>query len=201
MHPLFRIALTFFLVVNPIGNCPPILALVKEYDIDRQRKIILREAIIALIIALFFQFFGEMFLNSLKIQDYALTLCGGVLLLIVALSMIFTKSPEIQVSTPKQEPFIVPIATPILTGPGLMAIIMLQSHELNDNFLITSAILIAWIGILLVLSIAPYLQKFLGKRGMVALEQLMGMILSFISMGLLVEGVTLFLKTLQGRSQ
>lgn len=201
MPSLDRIALTFFLVANPIGNCPPILALVKDYDIDTQRKIIMREAIIALFLALFFQFFGEVFLSTLNIQNYAVTLCGGILLFIVALSMIFTKSPDIQALTPKQEPFIVPIATPILTGPGLMAIIMLQSHELNDNFLITSAILIAWVGVFLVLSIAPYMQKVLGKRGMVALEQLMGMILSFISMGLLVEGVTRFLETLQKGSQ
>jgi multiple antibiotic resistance protein len=58
------------------------------------------------------------------------------------------------------------------------------------------AILLAWVGVISILVAAPYLQKILGKRGLIALEQLMGMILALISMQMIVNGAFLFVKTL-----
>ncbi len=195
LFSIFPIAVKFFLIANPIGNSPAIIALVKNYEFKRQKQIILREVIFALIIALFFQYFGEFFLGFLNIQDYALTFCGGILLFLVALQMIFAEPHNEKSNESKTEPFIVPIATPILSGPGLMAMIMLNSKLEGDNLKITAAILLCWVVLYLVLYLAPYLQKVLGQRGLVALEQLMGMILSFMSMGMIVKGMTLFLKT------
>lgn len=197
LNHILSIALTLFLVTNPIGNIPVIVALVKNFDFEKQRRIIFRESIISLIVALFFQFFGEVFLGLLNIQTYTVTICGGILLFIVALSMIFAKPSNGNERASVKEPFIVPIATPILSGPGLMAIIMLYSRQEDSIMVITSAILIAWIGVIGVLAVAPYLQKILGKRGLIALEQLMGMILAAMSMGMIVNGVALFIKSLQ----
>lgn len=189
-------AIKFFLVANPIGNSPAIIALTKSYPFQRQRKIILREALIALLIALFFQFFGEYFLKLINIKDYALTLTGGILLFLVSLNMIFTTEISSDGTQSKQEPFIVPIATPILTGPGLMAFIMLYSRIEPSSITVTLAILLAWVGIVGILALAPYLQRVLGERGLVALEQLMGMILSFMSMEMIVRGAYLFINHL-----
>lgn len=193
---VFAMALTFFLIANPIGNSPTIIALVKDFDLPRQKKILFREATFALLFALFFQYFGEIFLGALNIKSYTLTITGGLLLLLVAYGMIFSEAPSEGASANKQEPFIVPIATPILSGAGLLSVIMLYSTREKNDFKITSAILIAWIGIYFVLAIAPYMQKILGKRGLVALEQVMGMILALISMEMVVTGSALLLKTL-----
>lgn len=196
MLSIIALALKFFLVTNPIGNSPAILALVKDYEFSRQRFILIREAIISLLIALFFQFFGEAFLNLINIKDYAVSLCGGILLFIVALNMIFAAPPEDAEATAKQEPFIVPIATPILSGPGLMSIIMLNAKLEPNGWYVTLSILLAWVGVILVLAISPYLQRVLGKRGLVALEQVMGMVLALMSAGMIVNGITLFKNTL-----
>ncbi len=190
------IALAFFLVTNPIGNTPTILALVKDYDFDKQKKIVFREGIIALLVALFFQFFGEVFLGLLNIETYTVTICGGLLLFIVALNMIFTKAQTGDAAKLKKEPFIVPIATPILSGPGLMSIIMLFARKEQNPLMITTAIFIAWIGVMAVLMAGPYLQRTLGKRGMTALEQMMGMILAIMSMGMIVKGTAMYIKTI-----
>lgn len=192
----FQLALTFFLVTNPIGNSPTILALVKNYDFEKQRKILLREGVISLLIAIFFQYFGEVFLGLLQVTDYAMTLCGGILLLIISLGMIFPKNENQEAKALQQEPFIVPIAIPLLSGPGVLALIMLFSKQAQNNLLISGAILLAWAGVIGIMAVAPYMQKILGKRGLTALEQLMGMILSMIAISMLVHGVTLFLKTL-----
>lgn len=194
---MFALALTFFLVANPIGNSPAIIALVKDFDFKRQKIILFREAILALLLALFFQYFGEVFLNFLNIKDYAVTISGGLLLLLVAFSMIFSiPATEASGKQTKQEPYFVPIATPIISGPGLLAIIMLKSKLEQDDFKITMAILIAWVGVIFVLTTAPYLQKILGKRGLVALEQVMGMVLALIAMEMIVNGSSLFIHSL-----
>ena len=78
-----------------------------------------------------------------------------------------------------------------------MSVIMLFSTRERNNFVITSAILIAWVGIYFVLAIAPYMQKILGKRGLIALEQVMGLILALISMEMVVNGSAVLLKTLR----
>jgi multiple antibiotic resistance protein len=190
---IFQIALTFFLVANPIGNSPTIVAIVKDFDFERQKKILFREGIFALLIAIFFQYFGEMFLGVLHVQDFAVSITGGLLLFIVALSMIFSTGPSTTKQV-KQEPFIVPIATPIISGPGLMAIIMLYSKQEANNIKITSAILLAWVFVLAIVATAPYLQRILGKRGLVALEELMGMLLAMMSMGMILNGIKLFVE-------
>jgi len=193
---LFQIAIIFFLVTNPIGNTPTILALVKDYDFNRQRWILFREGVFSLLIALFFQYFGEFFLQMLNASSYALTLCGGILLFLVALKMIFPLSEAHTSNKPKQEPFIVPIATPLMSGPGLMTIIMINSKLEANNWKITGAILLAFSGVIAIMLIAPYLQRIIGKRGLLALEQVMGMVLGLIAMEMVVKGVNLFVETL-----
>jgi multiple antibiotic resistance protein len=193
---VLSIALTFFLISNAIGNSPAIIALIKDFDFAQQRKIVLREAMFALVLALFFQYFGELFLRFLNIQNYAVTISGGVLLMFVSLSMIFSGGhQEEAVQKEKKEPFFVPIATPLVAGPGLLAMVMFYSQLENNHLKITMAILIAWIGVTAVMAAAPYLNKVMGKRGLIALEQLMGMILTMVAFELLVKGSAQFIKT------
>lgn len=193
---IFSLALTFFLVANPIGNSPTILSLLKDFSFEEQKKIMFRESLISLTIALFFQYFGEYFLGILQVSHFALTLTGGLVLFMIALQMIFHKADSVQKSTTKQQPFIVPIATPLISGPGLMTVIMVNAASEANNLKITSAILIAWLGVTIVLVVAPYLQKLLGRSGMLALEQIMGMILGLISMNMIANGMRLFIQSL-----
>lgn len=193
---VFQLALTFFIVTNPIGNTPTILALLKDYNFKDQQRILIREGFLSFVIALFFQYFGEIFLGLLRVQDYSMSLCGGVLLFILALEMIFPKSSQATEATLKQEPFIVPIATPLLSGAGVLSMIMLFTKQEGDNFKMSLAIIIAWTGVVGVLALAPYLQKMIGRRGLLALEQLMGMLLAIIAAGILVKGVQLFIEAL-----
>ncbi len=194
---LLQLATVFFIIANPIGNSPAIVALIKDYTISEQQKILLRESLFSMIIALFFLFLGDLFLNSLKIQSYALTTSGGVLLFLVGLKMIFVNRQEDENTAPKQAPFIVPIATPLISGAGLMTMILLYSKQEQNNFKIFIAILLAWVGVTAVLVTAPYLQMLLGKRGLTALEQLMGMLLIMIAIGMIVDGLALFLVALE----
>jgi len=188
--------MVFFIVTNPIGNSPTIIALVKDHTIRDQQKILFRESLIALLLAVFFLFLGETFLNCLNVQNYALKISGGILLFIVSLNMIFSSRSEAKVDKPKQDPFIVPIATPLLSGAGLLAMIMLYSKQERHDMKILAALLLAWVGITGVLVAAPYIQLFLGRRGLLAMEQLMGMLLAMLAIEMIVQGSSLFLTVL-----
>jgi multiple antibiotic resistance protein len=196
MESMLQIALTFFLVTNPIGNSPVILTLVKNFPFERQKQIMLREGLIALVLALSFQYIGEHLLDLLNIKSYAVTLCGGTLLFLVALEMIFSLPEAEETASLKQEPFIVPIATPLLSGAGLLSVIMLKSHEVQNNLIVTGALLVSWVGVLGVLWTAPYLQRLLGKQRLLALEQLMGLVLAMIAVNMFVQGAQLFWENL-----
>ncbi len=193
---IIQLALTFFIVTNPIGNCPTIISLIKDYPIRSQQKILFRESMFGLLLAVFFLFLGKTFLDLLHIERYALTISGGIILFIVALHMIFANRSETQAAAPKTEPFIVPIATPLLSGAGLLAMIMLYANEESQRFTVFFAILLAWVGITSVLVAAPYLQILVGRRGLLALEQLMGMLLAMIATEMIVNGTSLFLTVL-----
>lgn len=195
MDNFINICFTLFLIANPIGNSPAIIAMIKDFEFERQKKIMLREALLALALALFFQYAGEIFLNQLKIEKYALSFCGGILLLIVALDMMFHNRPAGPKNELNREPMFVPIATPLISGPGLLSMIMIFSNNEDNNLLVSAAILIAWIGITIVLVSAPYMNKVLGKNGLSALEQLMGLLLAMMSMEMLVNGAKMFFKT------
>lgn len=192
---LWQLALTFFILANPIGNVPVFLSLVQSFPARRQRQILLREGVISLGIALFFQYFGELFLNLLHVQEYALTLSGGVILLIIALEMIFPLH-RANTETESNEPFVVPIAIPLISGAGVLSMIVLFTKEEVNNPKVTGAIFVAWTGILLVLLMAPLLQHILGKKGLLAMQQLMGMLLTVIGVSVLVKGFYLFAETL-----
>jgi len=195
LNDILTIAFTLFLIANPLGNTPAILAVVRSFSFEDQRRIIFRESLFALGLALFFQFFGEVFFALLGIQTWAVGYCGGVLLVMVAMKMIFAKAENEK--TPKanqQEPFFVPIATPIISGPGLLTMIMIYSSQEQNNFKMSASILIAWIGVIAIMVSGPYLQKLLKRRGLIALEQLMGMILTFMSIDMIVNATTQFLR-------
>ncbi|MCE5294392.1 MAG: hypothetical protein LLF94_07235 [Chlamydiales bacterium] len=190
---IWQIALALFLVANPIGNAPAFVAIVKNFDFHRQRIILFREAIFSFLLALFYLFVGERFFSLLQIQPYAISLAGGTILFLIALGMIFPSNHGSSKDRLQQEPFIVPIAIPLISGGGVLSTIMYYSAKEQDTFKIFMAIVIAFIGVTAIVVSSAYLQKLLGKRGLAALEQLMGMILAMISMEIFVKGFTMFL--------
>lgn len=194
---ILEISIAFFLVANPFGNSPAIIALIKDFDFATQKKIMLRESLLALCLALFFQYFGKMFLEQLEVSLYTLRLAGGILLLLVALDMIFYTPPEKTDGPLKKEPLFVPIATPLITGPALLTIIMVYATQMNDNFKVSLALCITWVAVTSGLIAAPYLNKILKKRGLIALEQLMGLFLTMLAVGMITQGITEFVQAME----
>ena len=196
---LWQIALALFLVANPIGNIPAFVSLVKDFSFSEQKKILFREAIFSFLIAFVFLFIGEPFLDALHIEKYAVSVCGETLLFIVALNMIFPPTESEQEVSKRQPPFIVPIATPLITGGGVLSTMMIYANQVQNTFTIVAALVVAYLGVTIVVVSAVYLQTILGRRGLLAMEQLMGMMLALLSMELIVKGSTDFVHILTVR--
>ena len=192
---LFSLAFAFFLIANPIGNVPVVVGLIKNFSFEKQKKIMMRECFFAFLLAVIFQFAGTEFLSLIEIRQYTVSIAGGILLFIVALNQIFPIVSSLDSQKLEKEPFLVPIATPLITGGGLMSTIMLYSKLVSSPLIVTGALALAFCLIAPIMMGAPYLQRLLGRQGILTLEQLMGMILSFLSMELIVNGAILFTET------
>jgi multiple antibiotic resistance protein len=194
--------LTLFLIMDPIGNVPLFVSYLRDVDPRRRPAIVRRESLIALGILMFFLFFGPALLGLLYIGEPSLHISGGVLLFLIALGMIFPGVARISAAKEKQpegEPFIVPLATPLVAGPSTVATIMIfVSKDPNRLGEWLAALVIAWVLTTAILMLSWPLSRLLGPRGLLACERLMGMILTVISVQMLLDGVRLFVAAVRG---
>jgi len=191
---IFSTAFSIFLLMDPIGNIPIYLTILGEIEPKRRRMIIIREKFIALFIILLFALFGTWFLNFLHITHDAIFLAGGVVLFVMSLKMIFPENGSLLDSLGFEgEPLIFPLAIPLVAGPSVLAAVVIYSAQFMGVIPLFSAIFIAWIFSTLILLTASSLNKWLGSRGIKALERLMGLILMLIAINMLLEGIKLFL--------
>ena len=190
-HPI-AIGLSLFFVMNVFGNIAVFIGLVGTYTPLRQRLILIREFGFALIILLFFNYFGQHIFNFLGITQSILGIAGGILLLLIAIMMIFPR-PHRESHKIQHEPFLVPIATPILAGPGSIAAVMIFSGHLHNQLEMSLIIFIVVI-ISCIISLGISLCDRLKKKGMIAFERLGGMLISLIAVEMFAQGVVALVK-------
>lgn len=192
---MLSIAFSLFLLMDPIGNVPIFVSVLKNIPVKHHKRIILRELLIALFIIILFHFIGDALLEFLKVSTATIMISGGVILFIIAIRMIFPNSQDTKVAfSAKREPFIVPLATPLVAGPAVLAAVMLYSGQPTTTSLVTiGAIIIAWGVSTLILLTSSLWKQLLGDRGLIACERLMGLILTLIAVQMFLEGTQLFL--------
>ena len=186
----WSVALSFFLLMDSIGNLPIFIALLKEIEPKRQKVIILRELVIALAIIIFFYFLGSIFLDLLGIEQASVHIAGGIILFMIAIRMVFPQMKEQIHEKQKEEPFIVPMAIPLVAGPAILAAVMLYSHEDKDRWIVLGAIFLSWAISTLILYGAGKITKLLGWRGITACERLMGLILTLMAVQMFLQGIS-----------
>lgn len=190
---LYTATITLFLVMDPLGNVPIFLATLNQVSPLRRKQIILRETFIALIILIGFLFFGKYILEYMQISEAALSIAGGIILFLIAIRMIFPQEENGIYSKSSGEPFIVPLAIPMIAGPSAMAFMMLLATQAPQHIgLWLLALLIAWIPCCIILVFADYLRKILRESGLIAVERLMGLILTTLAVQMFLSGIQKF---------
>jgi multiple antibiotic resistance protein len=186
---LISVVLTLFFVMDPLGNVPFFITTLKDIPRARQSVILKRELIIALAIMFAALLFGTRLMLWMGIDKPSLSIAGGIILFLIAIKMIFPmKEPDGFAQSPEGEPFIVPLAVPMIVGPSVLSMVMIMpsSAGLLNGAL---AVIIAWVLNAVILLSSFKLNRLLGERAMIAITKLMGMILTTISVQMFISGL------------
>jgi multiple antibiotic resistance protein len=191
-YAIFSLSISLFLLMDSVGNIPLFISILKHIDPERQKRIIVRELIISLFIILFFAYLGEEVLSLFEISQSTLGISGGIILFMIALKMIFPGEEKPAEIMKKQEPFIVPLAIPLIAGPAILAAVMIYGHAEGGRLGLTIAILISWVATFIVMFFSNAIQRVLKEKGCEALQKLMGLILTLIAVQMFMNGIQKF---------
>jgi len=182
-------ALILFLVLDPFGNAPVFHAVLSRLPESRRRRVLVREMLIAYAILLTFLLGGESLMHLLGLKVGTIGITGGLILFIIALGMVFPTKSVIS-EEPDDEPFIVPLAVPLIAGPSALALLLLVSSR-HPGFHIPSLLALtgAWAATFVVLLFLPWLIGLLRTKGTRAIERLMGLILIILSVQMFLDGL------------
>lgn len=192
---LLSIVLVLYLIMDPVGNISSFLSQVKNKTVCEQRRIILREMCFALIPMLVFSLIGEYIFNVLDISEVTVRIASGVILFLAAFQILFPTLNSLRKNLPEDEPFVTPLAIPLIAGPSLLATIMLFSRMEESVYIMVGAIFIAWALALVTLILGRHLYRLIGENGLSALERMMGMILVLLAIQRFMSGIMLFIET------
>jgi len=188
-------ALLLFLILDPLGNIPVFLSLLRGIPPQRQRLVLARELLIALAVLMLFLWCGKYALDLMHLRQESVSIAGGIVLFLIGIRMIFPPPEGLMGEIPVGEPFIVPMAIPMVAGPSGMAAVMLMGSQEPDRMGAWSlALLLAWAATAAILFSATLLYKRLGSRALIAVERLMGMLLVAISVQMLLDGIAAYLQ-------
>jgi MarC family membrane protein len=185
------------LVTDPFGNMPLVNAMLGDIAERRRRFVVARECLIAYGLLIVFMFGGQSFLALLHLSQTSLSIAGGVILFMIAIRMVFAKLSGTFGGPAGGEPFIVPLATPLIAGPSALATVMLMATRDPARMGMWAAAITVTMAITTVVLLAgTRLNRLLGEPVMHAIERLMGLLLTAIAVEMLLAGIREFIKGL-----
>ena len=189
---LLPLAVTLFLVLDPFGNAAIFHAVLSKIPENRRRAVLMRELLFALVILLGFLFMGKHLLGFLGLRPATLSISGGILLFLIALGMVFPTRSVLGENS-DEEPFIVPLAVPLMAGPSSIALILLTASKYPSSIgQIALAVTGAWLVSSVILLLSPALLRLMGTKGTRALERLMGLLLILVAVQMFLDGVSTY---------
>jgi multiple antibiotic resistance protein len=185
--------ITLFLVMDPLGNIPVFLTILRPFEARRRSRILLRELLLAFGILLSFLIGGKWMLAVLHLRQESISIAGGIILFLIALRMIFPHKGGIMGEFEEGEPFLVPLAVPLIAGPSTIATLLLFASSYPERLLDwTLALTAAWAMSAGILLLSGLLYNVLKERGLAAIERLMGMLLVTLAVQMFLDGIAAY---------
>jgi MarC family membrane protein len=197
MEQTFLSATILLIVItDPLGNIPLFISNMRKVKKERRLRVIVRECAVAFAVLLVFMLFGRQLLSLLRLSDETLKIAGGVILFLIALNMIFPGTgATVGQDGLTDEPFIVPIAIPLISGPSAMVTVMLVAGSNPHRMLEWVAALAITIAVTFVVFLASdKIKEAMGHQAISAIEKLMGLVLTAMSIEMLLSGVASYIK-------
>jgi multiple antibiotic resistance protein len=187
-----------FFVVDPIGVVPIFIAMTQGDSPEKMRGTARRASLVAGGLLIFFALFGTFLFKVVGVSLSAFRVAGGIVLLITALDMLRARQSETRTSpveaqeaTGKEDVAIVPLAIPLLAGPGAIATVMVLMSRAAGPLWVAAvilSILVTMAASYFLLRGAALVQRFLGQSGVAIFQRVMGLLLAAIAVQFIAEG-------------
>ena len=190
-HTFLSALVLLLLVLDPLGSLPVFISVMRQVVPARRTAVAARESALAFVVLLAFMLTGQAFLNLMRLSERSLEVAGGVILLIIAVRMIFASGSEMYAGDGNgREPFVFPLAVPLLAGPSAMATVLLLASRQPERLLDWVAALTVAMGFsFAVLLGADRIRRWIGSSMVSALEKLMGLVLTAIAVEMILAGL------------
>jgi MarC family membrane protein len=182
-----RVFVTMFVIIDPVGTVPVFLTLARGQV--RRARMALQAVIAAGVLVLAFGLFGQQILRYLGISIPSLQVAGGLLLVLLSVQEL---RGEIGPAESGHNVALVPIATPLLAGPGAIAATMLffrEAHSVADRLIVVGALALVLAITWLALWLSEGIRRVLKDTGIEFLTRVMGLLLAAIAVQFVAEGI------------
>ncbi len=186
-------------IANPVGAVPVFRGMTATLDPGQQRRVALRTTLYVALILLVAALEGRWLLSLLGITDAAFQAGGGLVILLMGLEMMRGRPARVQHeagSDADDDPALVPLAMPIIAGPGAITVVItLTAHErsLSGQLSVLGAVLCLALALLTALFFARWLHNRIGRRGHRVLLRFLGLVLVVLGAQLMLSGIRIFL--------
>ncbi len=189
-HTFLSAFILLLLVLDPLGSLPVFIPIMRDVAPRRRPWVALREVTLAFAVLLLFMVGGDGFLAVMHLSERSLEVAGGVILLMVAIRMIFSQDGGVYGVPEGKEPFIFPLAVPLLAGPSAMAtVLLLASREPERIWTWAGALTCAMLVSGAVLLLCEQVRRAVGDSVVTAVEKLMGLVLTAIAVEMVLAGI------------
>jgi len=187
IYSLVKASITLFVVIDPVGIIPLLVGLTKDMNENEKKRTFRLAFYVSLILLVVFAILGQQIMLFFGISVYSFKIAGGILLLLLSLEILFTGEGSIKISS-KEELGAVPLAFPLLVGPGAITttIVAIQSSGIIIGL---GSIAIASIFTYLVLVSAEKIYFILGKTGSQVVAKVNSSIIAAIAIQYILTGV------------
>ena len=191
---IVKAALVLFIVVDPFGNIPIFMSLTEKITKAQRLKVFNTAILVGIILLLVFAFAGQQILSIFGVSLYSFEVAGGILLLIISIKILISGS-LVDMSESPESMGAVPIAMPLLVGPGAITTTMLNLQSYG--------IAVAAISVFVVLALTWFILRyvdivyhFLGKTGAIVIARVMALLIAAIAIQYVFVGVSHYLQTI-----
>ncbi len=187
---LTRAVIALFIIVDPFGNIPIFIGLTEKVPDAQKKKVYNTATLVGMALLLVFAFTGQEIFSLFGLSIYSFEVAGGILLLIIAIRILITGSMHENAESPESLGA-VPIAIPLLVGPGAITTTILDLQAYGTVIAILAVLIVlslTWV----ILRYINGIYKFLGKTGSIVIARVMALLIAAIAVQYILTAVTHF---------
>ena len=195
---LISSAISLFFVLDPFGNLPGVLGLLRQTSHRRRPAVVFREGLVAFLLLATFYAAGGRLMRWFGVDGPDLSIAGGMVLVVTALRMVFPERTPPSDDGGHPEPFIVPIAVPLMAGPSALAMATLMAADAGEHPWLGFGMLAIAAGCSVgLLALGVTIGSHVPGRLLHAMQRLAGILLIVLAVHMFMSGVKIYLRPVE----